>query len=132
MDIYATSSLCDFVNVLGKDIIENLRPKGRFVWEKFLGILSSLKSEISFDINGMPMWSVGIDDIKNPLTTLDEIFTYLSSADKHCFVTIDEFQQITRYQDKKVLRRCCVLIYKDVLMPILFSQAVTVISWERY
>lgn len=99
IDIYATSSLRDFVNVLGKTIIDTLRPKGRKVWEKFINILSSLRSEISFDINGMPTWSVGIGDISNPSSTLDEIFNYLSCADKPCIVAIDEFQQITKYAD---------------------------------
>lgn len=36
-----------------------------------------------------------------PQTTLDEIFSYLSSADKHCLVAIDEFQQIVYYHDNK-------------------------------
>lgn len=99
IDIYATSSLRDFVNVFGKAIIDVLRPFGRGVWEKFVNTVSSLRSEISFDINGLPSWSVGIGDIKNPSVTLDEIFIYLSSADKPCLVAIDEFQQITRYND---------------------------------
>lgn len=99
IDIYATGSLRDFVNVFGKTIIDTLRPRGRKVWEGFVNILSSLRSEISFDINGMPVWSVGIGDISNPSSTLDEIFNYLSCAGKPCIVAIDEFQQITKYPD---------------------------------
>ena len=38
-----------------------------------------------------------------PQTTLDEIFNYLSSADKHCLVAIDEFLQIVYYHDNKSL-----------------------------
>ena len=38
----------------------------------------------------------------NPKTTLDEIFAYLSNAEKPCLVAIDEFQQITNYADKNV------------------------------
>ena len=33
---------------------------------------------------------------------MDEIFTYLSKADKPCLVAIDEFQQITRYGDETI------------------------------
>lgn len=36
-----------------------------------------------------------------PHTTLDEIFNYLRTADKHCLVAIDEFQQIIYYKDDK-------------------------------
>jgi len=102
VDIYATQSVSDLVNMLGKAVLDELKPKGRNTWEKFVTALSSIRSEISFDINGMPSWSVGLGEIRNPLATLDEIFTYLQNADKPCIVAIDEFQQITKYGDSTV------------------------------
>ena len=99
IDIYATKNLEDFVNVLGKAILDDLRSKGRSAWELFLNVVISLRSEISFDINGNPVWGVGMGTIQNPSATLDEIFRYLSKADRHCLVAIDEFQQITHYND---------------------------------
>ena len=97
IDIYATKNLGDLVNVLSKAILENLRSKGRKAWELFLNVVLSLRSEISFDINGNPVWGVGLGNIPNPSVALDEIFRYLSQADRHCLVAIDEFQQITHY-----------------------------------
>ena len=44
VDIYATDSFRDFVNVFGKSILEALKPKGRKVWEKFLDMLFSILS----------------------------------------------------------------------------------------
>lgn len=102
VDMYATKNLSDFVNMLGKAVMDELRPKGKKAWEKFMTIVSSLRSEISFDMNGIPSWSIGVGSIQNPSVTLDEIFTYLNQADKPCLVAIDEFQQITRYEDKTV------------------------------
>lgn len=102
VDIYATKNLSDFVNMLGKSLVDELRPKGRKAWEKFVNMVASLRSEITFDINGMPVWGVGIGSINNPTVTLDEIFTYLEKADKPCLVAIDEFQQITRYGDETI------------------------------
>lgn len=102
VDIYATKNLSGFVNMLGKAVMDELRPKGKKAWEKFINIVSSLRSEISFDMNGMPTWSVGIGSINNPSITLDEIFSYLNQADKPCLLAIDEFQQITRYDDETV------------------------------
>mgnify|MGYP003397969054 FL=1 len=52
VDIYATKNLSDFVNMLGKAVIDELRPKGKSAWEKFINIVSSLRSEISFDMFG--------------------------------------------------------------------------------
>ena len=102
IDIYATNSLRDFVNMFGKSILEALKPKGRKVWESFLNTLLSVRSEISFDINGNPVWGLGVGSMTPPQTTLDEIFAYLRSADKHCLVAIDEFQQILYYTDRNV------------------------------
>ena len=102
VDIYATKNLGDFVNMLGKALVDELRPKGRKAWEKFLNMVTSLRSEISFDMSGMPVWGVGLGSINNPTVTLDEIFTYLEKADKPCLVAIDEFQQITRYEDETI------------------------------
>ena len=101
IDIYATDSLRDFVNVFGKAILEDLKPKGRKAWEMFLNAIKSVRSEISFDINNNPVWGVNIGAIESPDVTLDEIFEYLRQADRHCIVAIDEFQQITRYNDNK-------------------------------
>lgn len=102
IDIYSTNSVSDLVNMFGKAIIDELRPLGRKVWEKFINIVSSIRSEISFDINGQPSWGLGIGEIKNPEVTLDEIFAYLNNADKPCLVAIDEFQQIINYDDKRM------------------------------
>ena len=99
IDIYATATLRDFVNVFGRAILEELKPKGKVVWEGFLNVLRSLRSEITYDANNFPTWSIGLGDIEHPETTLDEIFYYLSHADKPCIVAIDEFQQIVNYSD---------------------------------
>ena len=101
IDIYATNSFHDFVSVFGKSILDTLKSKGRKAWESFLNALLSIRSEISFDINGNPVWGLGVGAMVPPQTTLDEIFTYLRTAEKHCMVAIDEFQQILYYNDNK-------------------------------
>ena len=97
IDIYATSSLADFVDVLGQAIFEELKPLGRKVWEHFYQSLHSVQQQISFDINGNPVWGIGLGAYVNPSTTLEEIFSYLSTADKPCLVAIDEFQKVIDY-----------------------------------
>ena len=100
IDIYDTKNLSEFVYALDKGVLTALKPKGRKVWEFFLNTLQSLKSTISFDINGNPEWSVGLGDIQTPDITLDEVFAYLEQADKPCLVAIDEFQTIANYPEK--------------------------------
>ena len=102
VDIYATKNLQEFVYELGKAVLGVLKSRGRKAWEKFLNTIGSLRSNISFDINGNPEWGLGVGDIKVPEFTLDEIFSYLEQADKPCIVAIDEFQVIADYPDNKV------------------------------
>ncbi len=102
IDIYSTHSLAELVGKIGNVILETLKPKGRKAWEKFLSVLVSVKAGISFDINGLPSWTLSVGDLHTPSTTLDEIFTYLKEADKPCIIAIDEFQQITKYGDKNI------------------------------
>ena len=99
IDIYSTNSLADFVDMLGNAIFEELKPLGRKVWEQFFTAIKSLQQQISFDINGNPVWGLGISNFSSPSTTLDEIFSYLRTADKPCLIAVDEFQQITQYPD---------------------------------
>ena len=77
IDIYETKNLDEFVYEFGKGILAELRPKGRKVWEC-------------------------LGDITRPDVTLDEIFAYLSQAEKPCLVAIDEFQTIANYPEKTV------------------------------
>lgn len=99
IDVYATDTLSDFVNCLGRAVLDALKPRGRRVWERFLGLLKSMRTGISYDANGTPSWTVELGELANPSVTLDEIFTYLQTADRPCLVAIDEFQQVTKYSE---------------------------------
>ncbi|WP_329903909.1 AAA family ATPase [Porphyromonas pogonae] len=102
VDIYASKSLRDFTFALSKVILEGLKPFGRKAMEKFVNSVLSLSAGITFDVMGNPFFNVQLGDIHNSEATLEEIFEYLSKADKPCIVGIDEFQQITGYPESNV------------------------------
>lgn len=102
VDIYATRSLRDLVNKLGKAILDALKPRGRKVWEHFVNTVASLQAGITYDIGGVPAWNISLGDITNPAVSLDEIFHYLQHADRPCLVAIDEFQQIGKYPEDTI------------------------------
>ena len=102
VDIYSTKTVAEMVGKLGSAILDTLKSRGRKAWERFLSILSSVRSGISFDINGQPSWTMSVGDIQSPTATLDEIFNYLQNAERPCLVAIDEFQQITKYGDPNI------------------------------
>ena len=102
IDIYATKNLQDMVFQMGRGIITRLKSRGQEAIDKFLMFVTSLRTGISFDGQGNASWNLGVGDIKSPSFTLEEIFTYLKSADKRCIVAIDEFQAITGYPEQNV------------------------------
>ncbi|MDD7318571.1 MAG: ATP-binding protein [Prevotella sp.] len=102
VDIYATKNLQEFVYELGRAVVDVLKSRGRKAWETFVACLTSLRGSLSFDMNGKPEWTMSLGEIATPTVTLDEIFRYLESADRHCIVAIDEFQAIAAYPEKNV------------------------------
>lgn len=102
VDIYATKNLEELIMAMGSSMLSSLRPKGAKVIQKFVSILSSLRTGISFDAMGNPTWNVEVGDIHLPRTTLDEIFEYINTADKPCIIAIDEFQTVADYHDDKI------------------------------
>ena len=103
VDIYATTSLAEFVYLLGKAIYEELKPRKTRWAEGFFQAIRSLRVGFKLDaLTGEPGFDIGLGDIRAPETTLDEIFAYLEGADKPCIVAIDEFQQIASYEEKNV------------------------------
>lgn len=101
VDIYSTHSLAEFVDALGQAIFAELKPLGRKVWKRFYNALKSVQQQITFDINGNPIWGIGLGAYTSPSITLDEIFSYLNKADKPCLIAIDEFQKIAEYGGKQ-------------------------------
>lgn len=103
IDIYATGSVKEFVFALGKQIFETLKPKGRKFLDNFFGTITSLRPAFKLDtITGAPTFDIGIGNIQQPEYSLEQIFSYLESADKRCIVAIDEFQQIEKYPEKNI------------------------------
>lgn len=103
VDIYATTSLAEFVYTFGKEIYAQLKPMSTQWKEKFFQVISSFRVGFKLDaMTGAPSFDLGLGDIQAPQMTLDEIFSYIEEADKPCIIAIDEFQQISEYTEKNV------------------------------
>lgn len=103
VDLYATSSLADFVQVFSNEVYQSLKSRSSRFLENFFSMMQSLRVGYSVDsMTGESTFHVGVGEIHSPKTTLSEIFTYLESADKPCLVAIDEFQQIGEYSEKNI------------------------------
>ncbi len=102
-DILHTSDFNEFIYEFQKQVFDALMPRGQKVWSSFLQAVRSVTPKFSVDpLTGMPTFALELGNITAPETTLDEILAYLEKADKPCVVAIDEFQRITRYQEKNI------------------------------
>lgn len=103
VDLYATSSLADFVQVFSNEVYQSLKSKSSRFLENFFAMMQSLRVGYSIDsMTGESTFHIGVGEIHSPQTTLSEIFAYLESADKPCLVAIDEFQQIGQYAENNI------------------------------
>lgn len=103
IDILHTSSLKEFTYILGKEIYQTLSPRSKKMASLFVQTLKSISGKFGFDpLTNLPTFNVELGDIERPEYTLEEIFKYLTTADKHCIVAIDEFQQIAKYPEKNI------------------------------
>lgn len=102
VDIYATKNLNEFVFEFGRTILSSLKSRERKLIDRFVDIVKSLRTGISFDQFGTPSWNIELGEIQTPSITLDEIFEYLESANQECIVAIDEFQSISNYPEKNI------------------------------
>ena len=102
-DILQTTSLQEFIQVLGCVVYKQLARRSERLLKLFAATLRSLSASFGFDpIQNTPTFDIKLGDITAPEYTLDEIFAYIEKADKRCIIAIDEFQQITNYAEKNV------------------------------
>ncbi len=122
IDILHTSSLREFTYLLGREIYETLLPRSRKMANLFLQTIKSISGKLGFDpMTNFPTFNVELGDIERPEYTLDEIFQYLSNADKPCIVAIDEFQQIAKYPEKNIEALLRTHIQKSVNSHFIFA-----------
>lgn len=103
IDILHTTSFQEFIKELGAAVFNTIAKRSEKLTKLFVTTLRSLSGSFGIDpMTYTPTFDLKLGQINMPEYTLDEIFTYLEKADKPCVVAIDEFQQITKYQDRNI------------------------------
>ena len=99
VDIFATRSVEDFVNLLGRSIVGKLDTPMQKASGMVASFFKSAKVVFSTDmLTGLPEASLSFEP-QMAKSTLEEIFAYLRNSDRECYVALDEFQQILEYED---------------------------------
>ncbi len=102
MDIYSTQSLGDFVRLFANTVLGKLDAAPQKALSRITKFIRSCRPVFTLDqLTGVPQVTIDISPAEEE-STLGEIFEYLASSEKRCYIAIDEFQQIAEYPDKGV------------------------------
>lgn len=99
VDIFSTKNLQEFVETIGKAVIEDALDREKSFANKVLDFFKGLRPTITPDLlTGMPTVSISVVPVQAEYT-LKSILTHLDSLNKPVYLAIDEFQQITEYPE---------------------------------
>ena len=102
MDIYSTQSLGDFVRLFASTVLGQLDSVPQKALSRISQFIRSCRPVFTFDeLTGVPKVTIDVAPAEEE-NTLKEIFEYLGSSEKRCYIAIDEFQQIAEYPEKGV------------------------------
>lgn len=102
MDIYPTQSLGDFVRLFANAVLGQLDSAPQKALSCIAQFIRSCRPVFTFDeMTGAPQVTVDVSPTEEE-RALKEIFDYLGSSEKRCYIAIDEFQQIAEYPEKGV------------------------------
>ena len=99
VDIFATKNLQEFVETLGRAVIEDALEREKSFVAKVLDFFKGLRPTITPDLlTGMPTVSINVVPVQAEYT-LKSILTHLNELNKPVYLAIDEFQQIMEYPE---------------------------------
>ena len=102
MDIYSTQSMGDFVRLFANTVLGKLDTAPQKALNRIGQFVRSCRPVFTFDeLTGVPKVTIDVAPQEEE-STLKEIFNYLGSSEKRCYIAIDEFQQIAEYPEKGI------------------------------
>ena len=98
-DILSTKTLEQFVQLMARNVLGRLDTPTQTAFRKVQDFFSAFRPTMTIDaVTGMPTFSLDISKSEEA-HSLQRIFEYLGQSEKRCYIAIDEFQQITKYND---------------------------------
>lgn len=99
VDIFSTKTFDQMVQFVANAVMGRLDTPSQTLKKKLNNFVTALRPTMSADpITGMPTFSFAIapDDAKQ---TLQQVFDYMKASELPCYLAIDEFQQISHYNE---------------------------------
>jgi len=101
-DILNTKDKREFLQTFGSSIMSAINDQNQSLFSKLLTALASLRPTMSIDpLTSLPTFSVSVEAKKSD-ETLQSLLNFIKTSGKTCYIAIDEFQQITDYEDNNI------------------------------
>lgn len=98
-DILGTRNMTEFVELFARTVLSESEKKGQSLFRKVVSFLSTLRPVMTFDsLTGNPVFSVDMTRTQAE-NSLERIFDSIEQSGRTFYVAIDEFQQLTCYQE---------------------------------
>lgn len=102
LDIYSTQDLNEFIHLFATSVLNEMETVSKKAMKRISEYIKSFRPTFTIDpFTGSPKVSVEINKLEEE-SSLKEIFEFLGSSDRRCYIAIDEFQQIASYPQKGV------------------------------
>jgi len=103
LDLLPTSTLPEFITLLGNQVLARLEPRREHVLKKITSFFTGIMPTLKYDaISGEPSIEFSMGSAQEIRYTLEQIFAFLNQQEKKIIIALDEFQQITQYPEKNV------------------------------
>lgn len=103
VDLYSTKNIDEFIKEFSTELTRKVEKKPNKVVNFVANIFKSIRPILSFDAQtGTPQLEFDFKNEAEKLTTLANIFEYLSNLDRKILIAFDEFQQIGFYPEQNI------------------------------
>jgi AAA+ ATPase superfamily predicted ATPase len=100
LDIFDTTDFAGLTNKLATAVYRAI-PEKNPLWKKMVAFVKQLRPVISYDeITGQPEVTLDYSKLSQFQQSLNGILAFLEGQGQSILITIDEFQQITKYPEK--------------------------------
>lgn len=99
VDVFPTKTFCQMVQFVANAVIGKLDTPSQSLKRKLDKFVTALRPTVTPDpITGMPTFSFNVVP-DNARETLCQVFEYMKESGRQCYLAIDEFQQVSYYNE---------------------------------
>lgn len=100
MDIMSSMNISEFTMLLAESVFNSGLRNNKQLTDTFSKLFSKFKPTFSINpLNGNTRFNLDLTNQKENLDSLEIIFDYIENSDKKFILAIDEFQQISKYEE---------------------------------